>query len=46
MSVVTRIQSALRSIFRKEELEFIGFIEQSFGAGSPMDSGETDGTTK
>jgi hypothetical protein len=24
----------------------VGFIEQRFGAGSPMDAGETDGTTK
>jgi hypothetical protein len=24
----------------------IGFIEQSFGAGSPMDTRETDGTTQ
>jgi hypothetical protein len=24
----------------------IGFVEEGFGAGSPMDAGETDGTTK
>ena len=24
----------------------VGFVEQCFGAGSPMDAGEADGTTK
>ncbi len=24
----------------------VGFVEQGFGAGSPMDAGETDGATK